>query len=171
LRRIAAQLQTLRAANFVLVIALVAGVTQGLPRLFLGGTVSTPRLTSFLIVGSAGILWWIAAFLLWWIAVRRQQSSLWSVAAQVTVGLVVGEFFAGALGLVVDSINTHGEVATLLGQHVSDVVLSQLTVTLLRSPLWFIGAALAIALGRHLNQERSPLAAAASPGRRPGAVI
>ena len=154
MRRIAAHLEALGAVRFVLVIALAAGAIQGVPQFFLGGTVTPLKLISFIIVGATSILWWTAALLLWWVAVRRHQSSLWIVATQITLGLIIAEVFAGALSMVTASIDTHGKAATAIAQNLSTVVVSSLTVPLLRSPLWFAGAALAIALGRHLKTER-----------------
>ena len=57
MRRIAAQLQALGAIRFVLVIALFAGAIQGLPRLFLEGTVAPLQVIPFLIIGLTGVLW------------------------------------------------------------------------------------------------------------------
>lgn len=170
MRRIAVQLEALDAVRFVLVIALAAGAIQGVPQFFLGGTVTPLQVISFLIVGATGVLWWTGALLLWWVAVRRRQSSIWIVATQITLGLIIGEIFAGALGMVVASIDTHGKVAMALAQNVSTVVVSSLTFPLLRSPLWFAGAALAIALGRHLNGGPTHLPTATSAAGDQGGV-
>lgn len=156
MRRIVGQIEVLGAVPFIFLIGLVAGAIQGIPRMFLGGTSTPFRLVPYLIIGTTAVLWWLAALLLWWIAVRRRQSSLWVAALQVTTGLVLAELFAGALGMVAASIDSHGEMATIMAQHLSTAIVTNLGFTLLRSPLWFVGATLAIALGRHLSVATPP---------------
>lgn len=162
MRRISAQIEMLGSARFILLIGGVAGAIQGVPRLLLGGTnPARLELIPFLVVGITAVLWWTAALLLWWIAVRRRQSALWTVAAQVTLGLVIADILAAALGMVRASIDTHGEFAALIAHQLSNVIFSNLTFTLLRCPLWLVGSALTIAIGRHLN-DHQPLAASAA---------
>lgn len=152
MRRISAQIEALGPASFVLLIALVAGGILGIPSILLVG-VNGGRLqvVPFLVVGLAAVLRWTAALLLWLIAVRRVQSSAWMTAAQVTLGLVVAHMLAASLSMVGASIETHGEVASIIAQQPLNVIVSNLGVALFPSPLWFFGSAIAIALGRHLN--------------------
>jgi hypothetical protein len=170
MRRISAQIEALRPAAFVFLIGLVAGTIQGVPRLLLGGvTSSPPKLFPFLVIGATAILWWTAALLLWWIILRRQPLSLWIAAGQVTLGLAIGETLAAALGVVASPVDPFAPVTIGLGQQLLAVVYSGLFLTLFRSPLWFVGAVVAIALGRDLNvaQQSAPTAstpAAAHPG-------
>jgi hypothetical protein len=170
MRRIAAQLEALEGLRFVLVIALVAGAIRSIPQLLLSGPVSPLELIPFLVIGLSGVLWWIAALLLWWVAIRRHQSSLLLVATQVTLGLIIADLFAGALAMVAASIETRGEAATVLAQQLSSVVLSNLTVALVRSPLWLVGSALAVALGRHLDGGQPRLRGPTSTAD-PGAIV
>jgi hypothetical protein len=166
MRRIAAQVEALDPVSFVLLIGLVAGTIQGMPRVFLGGvTGAPPRLIAFLVIGIAAIVWWTAALLLWWVVVRRR-SSLWMAAAQVTLGLAIAETFAAALGVVGMPLAPHSTPAAGFIQQLLIVVYSGFIFTLYRSPLWFCGAALAIGLGRHL----APGQAAAPASTHPGAV-
>jgi len=170
MRRISSQMETLGPVRFVVLTGLIAGAIQGLPRLLLSGaTTVSLQLVPFLVVGITAVLWWTAALFLWWIAVRRQQSSLGAIAAHVTVGLVIADVLATALGMVGASIETHGKFAVLIAPQLVTVIVSNLSFTLLRSLLWFVGSAIAIALGRHLNTAQQPLAAPAA-GTPPGPV-
>jgi hypothetical protein len=94
------------------------------------------------------------------------QSPVWAIAAQVTIGLIIADMLAGALGMVGASIATHGEYGAIITSQVLTVISSSLSVALLRSPLWLLGAAGTIALGRHLNggpQSYHPSPSAAAP--------
>lgn len=163
MRRIFAQIEALGATHFILLVGLIAGAIQGVPRLFLGNTEAAPSWLILLpVVGATEALSWTAALLLWWIAVRRRQSSLWVIAAHVTLGLALADLLAAALGVVVASINTHGKFAAIIAHQPGNFIFSNLTFTLLRSPLWFLGSALLIAIGRHLKTGQRPPAAAAA---------
>lgn len=61
MRRIAARLVELGGRPFVLVIGLVAGTIQGVPRLLLGGSSGPLKAVPVLIVGTTALLWWLAA--------------------------------------------------------------------------------------------------------------
>lgn len=171
MRGISAQIETLGPTRFTLLIGLVAGAIQGLPRLLLGGASTVPpRLTPFLIIGATAVLWWTAALLLWWIAVRRRQSSLWMISAQVTLGLIIAELFAAVLGMVGASIATNGAFAAAIAHQPFTVLVSNLSLPLLGSPLWFVGSAVAIAMGRHLAGGPQAVSASTSASSHPGAV-
>src|SRR4051812_35380890 len=117
MRRLATQLEALDSARFTLLIGLVAGSIEGVPRLFLGGASPIQsRPITWIMIGTVEVIWWIAALLLWWIAVRRRRSSLWAIAAQMTAGLFLGEVLAGVISLVGASIDTRGEFASLIAQ-------------------------------------------------------
>lgn len=167
MRRVAAQIEALGAARFTLLIGLVAGTIQGVPRLFLGGGGAVQsRLTALLIIGVVAVFWWTAALFLWWIAVRRRQSSLWAIAAQVTLGLIIGEVFATVISMVGASIDSRGEFASALAEQPLNFLVSNLALPALRSPVWFIGSALAIGMGRRLigsQLDGSRLTTAATP--------
>ena len=151
MRRIAAEIESLGGTRFVLLIGLVAGAIGGLPSLFLGGATTVGfHLIPFLVIGIAAIAEWVGAVLLWWIAVRRR-SALLVTAGQVTLGLIIADLLAAGLGMVSTSIETHGRFTALILDHSMDIVVSNLGIALMRSPLWFVGSLLAISLGRYLN--------------------
>lgn len=166
MRRIAAELERLEPKRFILLIGLVAGAIQGVPRFIVGGA-STARapLAPFAIVGVAAVVRWIAAVLLWWIAVRRRQSSTWAIAGQVTLGLFIAELFAAALAVVNASIVTQGEFVAVVVHNLPLFVMSNFGLALLRSPFWYVGAVLTIGFGRHLAAVSRSVSAPARPLR------
>lgn len=89
------------------------------------------------------------------------------VAGAIQGGLVMADMLTAALAMVVASIDTHGAFAASIAGQPLTVILSNLTIILLRSPLWFVGSALAIALGRHLSVGERPLSASTSPVTHP----
>ena len=92
MRRITSHIERLAAPPFILLVGLVYGAIQGVPRFWLSGGVGTGlHLAQFVIVGVTSVLWWTAALLLWWISVRRRGWSLWTTAAHVTLGLALGD--------------------------------------------------------------------------------
>jgi len=152
MRRISTQIEALGAIQFILLIGVVAGTIQGAPRLFLGGVTTTRlQLLPFLVIGITAVVWWSAAFLLWWIAVRRQQSPIWLIAVEVTLGLVLADLFNAALAVVPSAIETHGAFTTAIARQPWTFVASNLQFSLLRAPMWFLGAVVVIAMGRALN--------------------
>jgi hypothetical protein len=152
MRRISAQIEALGPTHFTLLIGLIAGTIQSAPELFLGGaTPARLQLLPFLIIGITAVLWWTAAFLLWWVAVRRHQSLIWIIAFQVTLGLVLADLLHAALGAVPAAINTHGGFATAIVRAPWAFIVSNLQFSLFRAPVWFLGAVVAIAMGRSLN--------------------
>ncbi|HEY0997881.1 MAG TPA: hypothetical protein VGD77_17960 [Gemmatimonadaceae bacterium] len=166
MRRTAEQLAVLPGIPFVLVVGLVAGTIQGTPRLLLGGTSAALKPVPIIIVGVAALFWWLGALLLWWIAVRRR-SRTGIVAAQVTLGLVLGELFASALGMIA----LPNEFAAVLAKQFPTVLSSNLALALVRAPLWFVGSALAVAIGRHLHRGYELAPPPATPDTHPRAVI
>jgi hypothetical protein len=68
------------------------------------------------------------------------------------------------------SIETHGEIARLIAPQLGSAIISNLGFTLVRAPFWFVGSALAVALGRHLNAGPTPLAASTVPTTHPETV-
>lgn len=167
MRRLAAHMEGLAAAPFILLVGLIGGALQGMPRFFLGTTGTTDsHFAPFVVVGVASVLWWTAALFLWWIAVRRRRWSLWATATHVTLGFAVADVLASALGMVVASIDTNGAYAEALVREPLTVVSSNLVLTLIRSPLWFLGSVIAVAVGRHLSggqQTGAPSPSAVTP--------
>ena len=152
MRRIAEHMEGLAAAPFILLVGVVGGALQGIPPFSLGGAGGTTRrLTQFIVVGGTTVLWWTAVLLLWWIAVRRRRWSLGATAAQVTLGLAFADVLTNGLGMVVASITTNGAFAERIVREPLTFAASNLSLTLIRSPLWFIGSAVAVALGRRLS--------------------
>jgi hypothetical protein len=163
MRRISAQIEQLSGGRFMLLVGLVAGAIQGVPRFFLDESAGPhPQVISFIVIGLLAVLWWTAAFFLWWIAVHRRRWSLWATAAQVTLGLALADVLNNALGMVVASVETHGTFAEAIVHQPLTVISSNLFPLVVRSPLWFLGAMVAVALGRHLNSADQPLGASAS---------
>jgi hypothetical protein len=152
MRRIAAQVEALSAVRFVLLVGLVGGALQGMPRFLLSGTAAPgAHLAGLLVVGVSAVFSLTAAAFLWWIAVRRRRWSLWTTAAHVTLGLALADVLASALGMVAGSIDTNGRLAQLIARDPWNFASSSLVLPLMRSPLWFFGAATTVALGRHLS--------------------
>jgi len=163
MRRLAAQIETLGPVHFILLIGLAAGAIQALPRLFFPATGALPfQPLAFLVISVTAVLWWTAALVLWWITIRRRRWGVWNSAVQVTLGLVVADLVVIALATVVSSIATRGAVPLTLLQQPMTVVLSNLGITALRCPVWFVGAVLTIAVGRHLGGESPTLSATTS---------
>ncbi len=168
MRRIATQIEALEAVRFILLLGLVGGALQTIPRFLLDGmSAPGPRLAGLLIGGISAVLWWTAAMFLWWIAVRRQRWSLWTTAAHVTLGLALADVLTSALAMVATSINTNGRFAELIARDSWNIAESNLVLPLLKSPLWFLGAVVAIALGRHLSGGQQAIATSPSAGDDP----
>lgn len=149
IREIAEQLARLGAAQFVVLIALVAGTIRSIPGFLSHGGTLPFRPLSFILIGAITLLWWLGALILWWVAVRRA-SSIWIVAAQVTIGIVLGELFGSFLGMVPVSIEGGRRVAAAVGNHLPDIISSNLGLALLRAPVVFVGSLLALKIGRAL---------------------
>lgn len=171
MRHISARIEALEPGRFVLLIGLVAGAIQGMPRVVVSGADSSRfRIAPFLPIGITAAHWWTTVLLVWWIAVRRRQSSLWATAVHLTLAWVIADTLAAALGMLAASVDTHGAFAVAIADHLESVIISNLTLTLLRSLPWFLGAALAIALGRSLNVGEPPLPAPSLLPTHPEAV-
>lgn len=165
MRRIAAQIEALAAVPFVLLVGLIGGALQGVPRFLLSGSgAMRPHLAQFVVGGVTSTLYWTAAALLWWIAVRRRRWSLWATATQVAFGLVVADILSNGLAMVAAAIDTNGAVVKAVGREPLIFASSNLGLTVIRSPFWFVGAAIAVALGRHLS---GPPPTIASPPSKP----
>lgn len=160
MRRVVAYAEGLGPTGFILLIGLVAGTLAGLPRFFMPTTSPVgPPTGVFILVAVGGILWWTAAFLLWWIAVQRRQSSIWALALQITLGLILADQLDAALSLVISSIGTSGESTALLLRQPLRLLTSNLGFSLIRAPVWFVGSCVAIAMGRRLSDDRRSLVA------------
>jgi len=165
MRRIAAQIEGLAAVRFMLLVGLIGGGLQAIPRFLLSGSgAMRPHVAQFVVVGVTSTLYWTGAALLWWIAVRRRRWSLWATATHVALGLVVADILSNGLGMVAASIDTNGAFAKAVVREPLTFASSNLGLTLVRSPFWFLGAAIAVALGRHLS---SPPHTIASPPSKP----
>lgn len=171
MRRIAAQIEGLAAMPFVLFVGLGGGALQSVPRFFVSGTDGPrPQLAQLLAISVTAVLWCAAAAFLWWIAVRRRQWSLWATATHVTLGLLVADLLSSGLAMVAASIDTNGAFAEALVREPLTVASSNLVLALIRSPFWFVGSAIAIALGRYLSRPPQTIAPPQSPPTSPHAV-
>lgn len=150
-REVAEQLARLGGTRFVFLIALVAGIIRSIPGFLFPGNQLPGGPLTVLLFGAFALLWWVGALILWWVAVRRA-SSIWIVAAQVTIGLFIGELLGSALGMVSASIEGGGEVAVAVGRHLWMIIWSNLGLALIRAPLIFVGSLLALKVGRSLSE-------------------
>ncbi len=171
MRRLSRHIECLAPAPFMLLIGAVGGVIQGIPRFFLGSAGRTgAHLGEFVLVAVASVLWWAAALLLWWIAVRRRRWSIWKTAGHVTVGLALANVLDIALATVVASIETNGVFAGAIARAPLTFASPNLVLVLIRSPLWFLGSAMLLALGRHLAGGEHLAAPSQSQSSHPEAV-
>ena len=153
------QLEELAPAPFIVVVGLVGGVLQGMPRFFLGNGSSTEaRSAQLVIVAAFSVLWWAGALLLWWVAVRRRRFSIWKTAWHLTLALSLAEVLDLALALAAASIQTKGAIVEALVHAPLSMSLSSLGLVLFRSPIRFLGSALLVAFGRQLPERDNPAA-------------
>ena len=157
MRRLAAQIEELSAVRFIVVIGLVGGAVQGVPRFFLTSSRGL-ALLPFVLIGLTAVLLWTAALVMWWVAVRRRRWSLLATATHITLGLAIADLLTDALSLVISSIESQGVIATALMQQPWTFISSNLLVTAIRCPVWFVAAAVTVAIGRHLSAP-SPISA------------
>jgi hypothetical protein len=102
---------------------------------------------------------WSAAALLWWIATRRRKFTVLQTASHITLGLALGDLIGFAIAFVAASIQTEWQFAdSYLHAPWSTTLPGLLLPTLIRTPLRFGGWALLIALGRHGDRRRPPVA-------------
>ena len=89
----------------------------------------------------------------------------------VTLGLALAHLLASALGMVAASLDTNGAFAEALVRDPLAVASSAIVLMLIQVPLWFLGSAIAVALGRKLMGGEEAVAASRSIATPPGAVI
>lgn len=165
--RFLAQIETLSAAQFILLVAALAGTVQAIPAfLHLGSlNLATARVVQVAAVTAVAILYSIGAAFLWWFAVRRRQHSIWFTALHVTAALFAADLLTNGLGFVAASIETRGEYAIALGHSLSLAFSGPIGIALLRSPFWFVQALALIIVGRlvlHVDSLVAPSPAAAT---------
>ena len=171
MRRLLRHIEGFAPARFILVVGAVGGVIQGIPRFFLGTTGRAgAHLGQVVLVAVASVLWSAAALLLCWIAVRRRRWSIWKTAGHVTVGLALANVLDIALAAVVASIETKGVFAGAIARAPLTFASSNLVLVLIRSPLWFLGSAMLVALGRHLARGQHRAAPSPSQSSHPEGV-
>ena len=148
--RLLAQIEGLAVAPFILLVAAVAGTVQALPLFLYSGSINlaSARLADVVLVTGLSLLSWTGAALLWWFAVRRQRYAIWLSALHVTVALAVADLLMSALGFVASSIATRGEFAIAIARALPNALWGMVGGALLRSPFWFVQAAVLIAVGR-----------------------
>ena len=148
-----AEVEGLAAAQFIFLIAAVAGTVQAMPFFLHLGSLSVAHAGIVpIVMASAAItlVKWTGAALLWWFAVRRRQNGIWLTALHVTLGLFAGDLLMDLLGYVQASIETRGEYASEFLQAFPGVLSGPVGVALLRSAFWFVQAAALIAVGRRV---------------------
>jgi len=145
-----AQIESLAAAPFILLVAALAGSIQALPAfLHLGSlNLAGARLTQIALVTAIAVLNWTGAVLLWWFAVRRHQHPIWLTAVHVTIALAAGDLLMNGLGYVATSIATHGEYALAFARALPGALTGPIGSALIRTPFWFVEGLALIAVGR-----------------------
>jgi hypothetical protein len=155
-RLLIVRLENLTPARFILLVGLSAGVLQGIPTLLFSNE-SGGHSIQFPVVAGLTLISLTAAALLWLVAVRRERFSVWRMAWYVCLGLILGDLLALALSMVAASIETNGAFVSAYIHAPLSVTLPGLVVpTLLRSPIWFFGSAVLIAIGRSLRWRTTP---------------
>jgi hypothetical protein len=145
------QLERLAALPFVLVVAVTAGALAAAPTFFLASIRFPRNLIALLMLDTAlKLFWFAAAVLLWWTAVSRRRYTVWSSALQLMAALTLADLVQLALGYVVASIQTKGEFVTALLHAPLSASSTGLVMIVIRSPIWLVGAAALVALGRSL---------------------
>lgn len=171
MRSLLTQVEELTALRFVLIVAVIGGVLSSMPALFFGNTGFAGSIFAALTVGAAlELLWFGAAILLWWVAVRRRQYSVWSTALHLTLALTLSGVLELALSYVAASIATNGKFAMALIHGPLSASSAGIVLVLIRSPIWFIGAACLVSLGRFLLESDEPVAPRESARTDPEAV-
>ena len=147
-----AEIEGLAAAQFIFLIAAVAGTVQAMPAFLQLGSLNlaTARLIPIVLVTVITLAKWTGVALVWWFAVRRRQHGIWLTALHVTLGLFAGDLLMDLLGYVAASIETRGEYASEFLQAFPGVLSGPVGVALLRSAFWFVQAAALIAVGRRV---------------------
>jgi hypothetical protein len=165
-RLLIVRLEELTPAQFILLVGLSAGVLQGIPTLLFSNG-SGGHSAQFPVVAGITLTCLAGAALLWLVAVRRRQFSVWRMAWHVCLGLALGNLLATALSIVAASIETNGALATAyINAPLSASLLGFFVPTLIRSPIWFFGSAVLIAIGRSLRWRTPPFARRSSPSDR-----
>lgn len=143
MRALLVQLEQLAPPHFVLAVAGIGAILQGMPSVLLPHTAVAAL--------STAILMGVAAILLWWVAVRRRQFSVWRMAWQLVVALALADTLALGLSLALASIQTHGDVAQhLLETPVSTFLGAFVPPLLILGGVRFLLAAALLSLGRLL---------------------
>lgn len=172
MRRLSTYIVGLAPASFSVLVGAVAGVLQGTPLFFVGSTDSTHRhIGQFVFLAITSALWWTAVLLLWWVAVRRRRWTIWKTAGHVTVGLALATMLDMALAAVVASIETKGVFAEAVARAPLMFASSNLVIACIRTPLWFFGSAILVALGRHLIGGENLIVPSPSPASHRDAAI
>ena len=151
------RLEQLAPAQFIGLVAVIAGALFGMPQVFIESSNGDRRLWP--IVVGFRLLMWAAAGLLWWIGMRRQQFSAWRIAWHITIALALADLIAFAMAFMAANNQTDGGYADAYFRAPLGTTLPGLLVpTLLRTPVRLVGSALVIGLGRMwiLRGRRSP---------------
>lgn len=156
LRRVSSLLETLPALRFCVLVGAVEGVLAGVPRLATPGDGGS-HIATVLLFWFSAVIYWAAAWLFMWIAVRRRRWSVWSTAAQVTIGAALSDVVEVGLGVAGESFKTQGKLAEFVAREPMSFVESNLSLILLRGAMWFIGSLLIVAIGRAVAGDVNPV--------------
>lgn len=167
--RFLAQIEGLAAVPFILRIAAIGGTLQAIPAL-LHFNLASARVARVALVNGMGLFYSIGAALLWWFAVRRRQYPISLTALHVTLGLMFADLLMNGLGLVVASIDTHGEFASEYAGALPGALWGPAGSALLRSPFWFVQALVLIAVGRLVLRMDTLVAPGSAAPTHPDAV-
>lgn len=133
------ELETVSPVSFVLFAGAVGGVLQGLAE-FVHNT-SIGAIGAALVLGAAAIV-------LWWLGVRRRQHGVWSAACQIALAMALAELVA--LAFVIPRL-----VPANLHLTWRDVTTTAVLTQAALTPIRFVVAAVAVALGRQLRASGS----------------
>ena len=162
-RLIAAQLESLPAPHFVVLIAAIGGVLRSVPGYLVGRTTAGGLIAVSLISA--------ATILLWWVAIRRRQCSVWRVAWHVVLALALADLLAFGITLALVSIDTQGRIARDLAQTPLSTLLGAFLPPIpILGAVRFVIATLLIGVGRRLPGSGKLLDRHSLAATHPGAV-
>ena len=141
------ELESLSPIAFVLCTGAVGGVLQALAEFVHNTTLGA--LSAALLLGAAAVV-------LWWLSVRRRQHAVWSAACQIAFAVGLAQLLSFAL--VIPRV-VPGNVHLRWLDVTTTAIVTQAALT----PIRFLVAAVAVALGRPL---RASGGGSAAPDRR-----
>ena len=151
LRILSKQIEQLSAGRFILLVGAIGGVLRSYPASYVDHATAGTALTLAVVTG-------LAAVLLWWVSVRRRRSSIWMTALHVMLALDLADALGLFLTVAMMSLDERGHlVGTLMHQSVMSFLAGFVPPYLVLSPIRFLVAAAAVAVGRQLPGSGQPV--------------